>query len=130
MAQGQDAQSTRSATETQNNSPTLHREARHRRCRDVAATTAAVLLLLCCCFCCSTIRDAYKESESPEKNVPLRCSISFIWRSDLTRGAGTKNSNFTLPQRLEEGETSRDTGGNIAHRLERRVPAKKSHRKV
>ena len=89
---------------------------------DVAATTAAVLLLLCCCCCAAAavllllllhdprfiaaprsamlIRDAY--AEIPEKNVPLRCSISFIWRSGLPRGAGTKNSNFTLPQRVEE----------------------------
>ena len=74
------------------------------------------------------IRDAC--TEIPEKNVPLRWSIPFIWRSVLTRGAGTKNSNFTPPQRVEEGETSRDTGGIIVHRVERRVPAKKSHRKV
>ena len=46
------------------------------------------------------IRDAY--TEIPEKNVPLRCSISFIRRSGLTWGAVTKNSNFTLPQRVEE----------------------------
>ena len=52
-------------------------------------------------------------SSEPGKKVPLRCSISFIWRSGLTRGAGTKNSNFTLQQRVEEGETSRDTGGNF-----------------
>ena len=69
-------------------------------------------------------------SSEPEKNLPLRCSISFIWGSGLTRSAGTKNSNFTLPQRVEEGETRRDTGDNIIHRLERRVPAKKTHRKV
>ena len=35
-------------------------------------------------------------SES-RKNVPLRCSIFFIWRSGLTRGARTKNSNSTSP---------------------------------
>ena len=35
-----------------------------------------------------------------------------------SRGAGTKNSSFTRPQRVEECETSRDTGGNIVHRLE------------
>ena len=46
------------------------------------------------------IRDAY--TEIPEKNVPLRCSISFIWRSGLPRGAVTKNSNFTVPRRVEE----------------------------
>ena len=111
MAQSQDAQSSRSATETRNNCPTLQRGARRRRCRDVAATTAALLLLLCCCFCCSTIRDAsrstirnadprciiYRESR---KNVPLRCSIFFIWRSVLTRCAGTKNSNSTSPPPL------------------------------
>ena len=34
------------------------------------------------------------------KNVPLRCSIFFIWRSRLTRGAGTKNSNSTSPPPL------------------------------
>ena len=110
-----------------------------------AAATSPPPLLLCCCCCAAAsaaprsamhrgarsamlIRDAY--TESPEKNVPLQCSISFIWRSGVTRGAGTKNSKFTLPQRVEEGETSRDTGGNIVHRVERRVPAKKSQRKV
>ena len=62
----------------------------------------------------------------PEKNVPLRCSISSIWRSGLTRGAETKCSNFTPPQRVEEGETSRNTGGNIGHTLERRVLTKKN----
>ena len=81
---------------------------------------AAVLLLLCCCAAAAVllllllqdprfiaaprsamlIRDAY--TEIPEKKNPLRCSISFIWRSGLPRDAGTKNSNFTLPQRVEE----------------------------
>ena len=107
---------------------------------DVAATTAAVLLLLCCCCCaaasaaprsairrCSTVRDAdprciYRDSRK-------KCSASVFhflhlafWF--LTRGAGTKSSNFTLPQRVEESETSRDTGGNIVRRVEGRVPAK------
>ena len=66
----------------------------------------------CCCCCAAAsaaprsainrgarsamlIRDAC--AEIPEKNVPLRCSIYFIWRSGLTRGAGTKNSNSTSP---------------------------------
>ena len=48
------------------------------------------------------IRDAYLYAEIPEKNVPLRCSISFIWRSGLPRGAVTKNINFTVPRRVEE----------------------------
>ena len=34
------------------------------------------------------------------KNVPLRCSIFCIWRSGLTRGAGTKNINSTSPPPL------------------------------
>ena len=77
------------------------------RSRDVAAITAAVLLLLCCCFCCSTIRDAPRKTirnADPHayscKKVSLRCSIFFIWRSGLTRGAGTKNSNSTSPPPL------------------------------
>ena len=77
-----------------------------RRCHH-----AAVLLLLCCCFCCSTIRDASRSTirnadpqciicRESRKYVPLRCSIFFIWRSGLTRGAGTKNSHSTSPQPL------------------------------
>ena len=54
--------STRSATQTQNNSPTLQRGARHRRWHDVAATTAAVLLLLCCCCCCAATAAAPRSA--------------------------------------------------------------------
>ena len=44
----------------------------------------------------STIDNAQYADES-RKKVPLRSSIFFIWRSGLTRGAETKNSNSTSP---------------------------------
>ena len=54
--------------------------------------------------------------DSTEKNVPLRCSISFIWRSDLPRGAVTKNSNFTVPQRGQHVRVSTRTVTNKTFR--------------
>ena len=74
-----------------------------------AAETSPPPLLRCCCCCAAAsaarrsamhrgarsamlIRDTYKYAESPEQNVPLRCSISLTWRSGLTRGSGTKTA--------------------------------------
>ena len=82
-----------------------------RRCHHSCCAAAAVLLLLCCCFCCSTIRDASRSTirtadpqciicRESRKNVSLRGSISFNWRSGLTRGAGTKNSSSASPPPL------------------------------
>ena len=69
-------QSTRSATQTQNNSPTLQRGVRRRRCRDVATTTAAVLLL-CCCSCHILVQlgllivRPHPESDEPKETLAL-----------------------------------------------------------
>ena len=76
------------------------------------AATSLLSLLLCCCCCAAAsavprsamhregrsamlIRNAYSCQK-----VSLRCSIFFIWRSGLSRGAGTKNSNSTSPPPL------------------------------
>ena len=76
----------------------------------VAATSLPPLLLCCCCCTAASAvpRSAmYRGARSAmliamrvrtcnmqrvRKKVPLRCSIFFIWRSGLTRGAGTKTA--------------------------------------
>ena len=86
----------------------------------VAATSLPPLLLCCCCCAAASAvpRSAMHRGarsampiamhrrtcnmQRVRKKVPLRCSISSIWRSGLPRGAVTKNSNFTVPQRVEE----------------------------
>ena len=70
-------------------------------------STSPPPLLLCCCCCAAASADPRSAIHRGARSAMLirdayRCSISFIWRSGLTRGAGTKNSNFTLPQRVEE----------------------------
>ena len=74
--------STRSATQTQNNSPTLQRGVRRRRCRDVTATTAAVLLLLCCC---STIRDASRIVEQQHSSSSTAAVVAVTSRQRRRR---------------------------------------------
>ena len=74
--------------------------------------------------CAMLIRDAYTNRESRKKCPASVFHFLHLAFWFLTRGAGTKSSNFTLPQRVEESETSRDTGGNIVRRVEGRVPAK------
>ena len=60
-------------------------------------------LVKCCCCCGAPSAAPCDPRFSPrEKKIPLRCSISFVWRSGLPRGAVTKNSNFTVPRRVEE----------------------------
>ena len=75
------------------------------------ASTSLPPLLLCCCCCaavavllllfhdprCGARSTMHNMQSESRKKVPLRCSIFFIWRSGLTRGAGTKNNNSTSP---------------------------------
>ena len=74
----------------------------------VAATSLPPLLLCCCCCAAASAvpRSAMHRGarsvmlsamhtcnmQRVRRKVPLRCSIFFIWRSGLTRGAGTKTA--------------------------------------
>ena len=82
----------------------------HSSFSSVAATSLSPLLLCCCCGAAASAvpRSAMHRGarsavliamhtrtcnmQRVRKKVPLRCSIFFIWRSGLTRGAGTKTA--------------------------------------